>query len=532
MVQGDGPVGLAHALLRTCEFERRETGIARLAGRDWIAADARLAARVPDLGRAALRRSARIRNARGARLARVSRRRAGRLAGLAVRLHSDSDSAACVAGSGFVSGFTAIVNRNGAPVDRQLIRETARRMAFRGPDGLMVHGDGPVGLAHALLRTGEFERPETGIASLAGRYWIAADARLDAREELGESLGLDVWRLRATSDAELILQLYAARGEDGLDALVGDFAFALWDAQRQQLVCARDAFGVKPCFYASVGDAVIVSNTLPCLLAHPDVADDVDESVVADFLITRENPALDKTFFRNVRRLPPAHRLKASKDSVRVERYWTLPDGDDVRYRRSREYVEHFTELLRRAVSDRLPERGAAVSMSGGMDSSSVAAMCKEVLAERCVPKRGLFACTAVYERSIPDEEGYYAALVGEALGIPVHYFPLDDYELFGTLDRGSATAVEPVIDPLESDGVLFDFAARRTRVMLTGHGGDPAFRFDPFYLLGLLRRGRALRVASESLRHLFSFGRPPSVGPSGAAGSARPIPLPATPSG
>jgi asparagine synthase (glutamine-hydrolysing) len=412
-----------------------------------------------------------------------------------------------------VSGFTAIVNRNGAPVDRQLIRETARRMAFRGPDGLMVHGDGPVGLAHALLRTGEFERPETGIASLAGRYWIAADARLDAREELGESLGLDVWRLRATSDAELILQLYAARGEDGLDALVGDFAFALWDAQRQQLVCARDAFGVKPCFYASVGDAVIVSNTLPCLLAHPDVADDVDESVVADFLITRENPALDKTFFRNVRRLPPAHRLKASKDSVRVERYWTLPDGDDVRYRRSREYVEHFTELLRRAVSDRLPERGAAVSMSGGMDSSSVAAMCKEVLAERCVPKRGLFACTAVYERSIPDEEGYYAALVGEALGIPVHYFPLDDYELFGTLDRGSATAVEPVIDPLESDGVLFDFAARRTRVMLTGHGGDPAFRFDPFYLLGLLRRGRALRVASESLRHLFSFGRPPSVG-------------------
>ncbi|UCE84704.1 MAG: asparagine synthetase B, partial [Deltaproteobacteria bacterium] len=392
------------------------------------------------------------------------------------------------------------------------IREMARRMAFRGPDGLMVHGDGPVGFAHALLRTGESARLETGIASLGGRYWIAGDVRLDAREALGEGLGLDVWRLRATSDAELILRLYAARGEEGLASLVGDFAFALWDAQRQRLVCARDPFGVKPCFYASIGDAVVVSNTLACVLAHPDVDDDVDEGVIADFLITRENPALDKTFFHSVRRLPPAHRLHASKDSVRVERYWTLCAAP-LRYRRGREYVEHFTELLRSAVSDRLPERGAAVSMSGGMDSSSVAAMAKEVLSARCVPKRGLFACTAVYERLIPDEEGRYAALVGEELGIPVHSFALDDHELFATLDRGPASAPEPLMDPLESEALLFDFAARRTRVMLTGQGGDPALRFDPFYLPGLLRRGRALRVASESLRHLFTFGRPPSVG-------------------
>ena len=90
---------------------------------------------------------------------------------------------------------------------------------------------------------------------------------------------------QAAPDSELILHAYAAWGEACVQHLRGDFAFAIWDARRKVLFCARDHFGVKPFYYAELDGVFIFSNTLDCVRLHPDVSGELNESAVADFLL-------------------------------------------------------------------------------------------------------------------------------------------------------------------------------------------------------------------------------------------------------
>jgi len=141
-----------------------------------------------------------------------------------------------------LSGIAGLLHLDGAPVDRQLLRRMTELLAFRGPHAQQVWAEGPVGFGHALLRTtGEAER-EQQPTSLDGDVWVTADARVDARAELVEKLkakgrGGPPVSARAT-DAELILHAYHAWGEDSVEHLLGDYAFAIWDAPRRRLFCA------------------------------------------------------------------------------------------------------------------------------------------------------------------------------------------------------------------------------------------------------------------------------------------------------
>jgi len=104
-----------------------------------------------------------------------------------------------------------------------------------------------------MLRTTIEQAQEKQPLSLDS-LWITADARVDGRAELIEKLsgkGLEV--SKNTPDAELLLKAYQVWGPDGVKHLLGDFAFAIWDGQKQRLFCARDHFGVKPFYYARVG---------------------------------------------------------------------------------------------------------------------------------------------------------------------------------------------------------------------------------------------------------------------------------------
>ncbi len=146
-----------------------------------------------------------------------------------------------------MSGFVCILHRDGAPIERALLQSLTDFLSYRGPDARESWIDGSIGMGHALLRTTHESKSERQPASLEGRYWIVADARLDAREQLIVELHRAKRDVRANaSDCELILQAYAAWGTLCIDRLTGDFSFAVWDAGHKQLFCARDHFGIKP----------------------------------------------------------------------------------------------------------------------------------------------------------------------------------------------------------------------------------------------------------------------------------------------
>jgi asparagine synthase (glutamine-hydrolysing) len=404
-----------------------------------------------------------------------------------------------------VSGIVGIFHRDGAPAGQPLLRALTHFLAYRGPDGHDAWADGPVGFGHTLLRTGPASVSERQPMSLEGRYWIVADARLDSHAELEAEL--DSAERQVPNDAgdpELILHAYAAWGEDCVRHLRGDFAFAIWDARRRMLFCARDHFGIKPFFYADLGGTFLFSNTLDCLRLHPGVSEELNEAAIADFLLFGLNCDVATTTFRDIQRLPAAHFLTASPEGVRMERYWSAPTDGRIRYRRNEDYVEHFLLLLGAAVSDRIRADRAGILLSGGMDSSSVAAVAREAAEAHGKPE--LRAYTFSLEELIPDQEGSLARQVAEFLEIPIRVIQMKKSEAFDRWDQPEIAPSEPVEDPFlapyydEYKGI-----ARECRVALSGEGSDNLLYFQMWpYMRELLRNrewGRALAEGSHFLR-------------------------------
>src|SRR5438874_2581685 len=152
-----------------------------------------------------------------------------------------------------MSGMTGIFNRDGAPVDRDLLSRMTAYMGFRGPDAQEIRTSGGIGFGHTLLRT-TWESETENQPYVLEDVWITADARIDAREDLIRHLqAAGRHPSQNASDPELILHSYHAWSEQCLDRLLGDFSFAIWDQRARRLFCARDHFGIKRFYYSLSG---------------------------------------------------------------------------------------------------------------------------------------------------------------------------------------------------------------------------------------------------------------------------------------
>jgi asparagine synthase (glutamine-hydrolysing) len=412
-----------------------------------------------------------------------------------------------------MSGIVGLLNLDGAPVDRDLLRGMTEFMAFRGPDAQESWVDGAVGFGHAMLRTTFEQERERQPCSLDGEVWITADARIDGRSELKQKLAARGRAdLKAATDVELILHAYHAWGRDCVAHLLGDFAFAIWDGRERALFCARDHFGVKPFYYSQIGGSFVFSNTLNAVRLHPQVSADLNELAIADFLLFGYNQEPYTSTFAAIRRLPPAHTLLVQDGEIETRRYWTLPIEETVYYKRPEEYVERFQELFWQAVDDRLRTDSVGVFMSGGLDSTAVAAAAKELLSRR-QPNHDLRAYTVVYDHLIPDEERYWSGLAANHLDIPIHHLAADEYEPWQGWDRPEQAYPEPMDTPFGAIAAdQYREVVLHHRVALTGYGGDPAFYPSQAYFVDLVRQFRFERVLSDAGRYFLAHRRLPPL--------------------
>ena len=361
-----------------------------------------------------------------------------------------------------MSGIVGIVNFDGAGIDRDLLQRLTESMTFRGPDAQEIRIEGPAGFGHTMLRTTWEAETEKQPLSLDGKIWLTGDIRIDGRDELIAKLGKTF--TTPPNDAELVLLAYDAWKENCVAHLIGDFAFAIWNATARTLFCARDHFGVKPFYYARAGNTFIFSNTLNTLRLHPSLSDALNETAIADYLVFGLNQDLETTTFRDIHRLPGAHTLCVSPDSTIKRRYWT-PAAHDT----AKASVERFRDLLTTATSDRLRTNRVSVSMSGGLDSTSLAAVAVDLLRER--PGSSVTACTNVYDTLFHDEERRYSSIAAEFLDIPITHLAVDRHSLF----ESDLNQPEPfLLSPLAAQfNGLMRQLARDSRVALTGYDGD-----------------------------------------------------------
>jgi len=366
--------------------------------------------------------------------------------------------------------------------------------------------DGPISLGHTQLRTTREACDEKQPANLNGRFWITADARLDGRSALLDDLRESRSAVSSGSpDSELILHAYAAWGTRCAERLRGDFSFAIWDAQNKHLFCARDHFGIKPFYYAQIGGLFLFSNTLNCLRLHPAVSAELNDAAIGDFLLFGLNCDNATTSFRDIQRLPPAHWLSISPAGFQLKRYWTPPVDGRIRYARPEEYVEHFQSILEVAVADRLRTERVGILLSGGLDSSAVAAVAKDISTKGALGTK-IRGYTHVFESLIPDREGEYAREVGEFLGVPLKFIAGDETQLFEGWDDPEFALPEPEEDPLYAD---FVHSCRNIsadcRVVLSGEGADNLMEFQMWPYAGdLLRRREWQRLVTELSNYVW----------------------------
>ena len=412
-----------------------------------------------------------------------------------------------------MSGIAGVLHLDGSPVDARLFGRMIDRLQFRGP---RTHSTQPcpfIALGHARLQLNDDETQDPlQPFTLDGREWVVADGRIDGRGDLVAQLAAVDPVPPDAGDVELILRAYRAWGENCIEHLLGDFVFAIWDGPERRLFVARDQLGVKPLYYAEVGRTIVFSNSLDCVRAHPGVSRELNDSAIADFLLFGANQSFDTTSFRDIRRLAPAHALSWSPTASSCRRYWTLPVDEPLVGKRASEYTDRFLELLRASVSDRLRTRRVGVLMSGGLDSTTLAAIAQEIARDRRDGTE-VHAVTSIYERLIPDTERPYASLVARHLNIPIHFDVRDDEPSVADWNRVTVHTPEPVDNPpaFLAGTQFLTKMSEHARVFLYGEGPDNALKYEwrPF-LAYLARRRRIGALIGAVLSDLVMHPRVP----------------------
>lgn len=248
-------------------------------------------------------------------------------------------------------------------------------MLHRGPDDEGFWTEGPVGLGHRRLSIIDLSPAgRQPMSNEDGSLRLVFNGEIYNFPELRQSCLDRGHRFHSHTDSEVLLHLYEDFGDAMLDRLNGMFAFALWDQRRRRLLLAVDRLGKKPLRYSQGPWGLAFASEVPPLLALPEVSRDVDERALWHYLTLGYIPA-PMTGFREVHKLPAAHRMIYENGTVRLERYWQL-DFSSKREQPEEAWHEEILALLEDAVKIRMiSDVPLGAFLSGGVDSSAIVAL-------------------------------------------------------------------------------------------------------------------------------------------------------------
>lgn len=366
----------------------------------------------------------------------------------------------------------ALSSRSRRELDVRVLERMRDVITHRGPDDAGVYVDGRVGLGHRRLSIVDVASGHQPMPNEDGALQVTYNGEIynhaDYREEL-ESAG-HVYRTHC--DTETILHLYEEHGPSCVEHLRGMFAFAIWDARRKELFIARDRLGVKPLYYVHADDgSLYFASEIKALLEAGAVRPELNYAALPDYLANHATSG-EETLFRGVRRLMPGHWMLWRDGELKIERYWDVHfshDGEaNGAYKTDDEYVAEWSELFRESVRLRLmADVPLGMFLSGGIDSSAIAAVMSRMVAEPIKTFSVAFA-----EREANELE--YARVVAEAFKTDHHEIVVSPEEFFGALPQLVWHEDEPLAHP---SSVALNFvsrlAARHVKVVLTGEGSD-----------------------------------------------------------
>ena len=363
-------------------------------------------------------------------------------------------------------------------VDGELLRRMCASIVHRGPDDEGYHAAGPAGLCMRRLEVIDLAGGHQPMCNEDGTLWIVFNGEIYNYRGLRQQLVSRGHTLKSASDTEVILHLFEEKGVECVEELQGMFALAIWDTRERSLFLARDPVGKKPLYYALTAEGLTFGSELPSLLCDRAVDDSLDHKAIDEYLSYLFVPH-PRTIYRGAKKLPPGSWALYSDGAFEHQRYWSV-DYEPRDEENQADLEDTLDGLLRRAVEKRLvADVPLGAFLSGGLDSSLIVALMKEISGE------SIRTVSVGFEDSSYDEL-QYARQVASQLGTE-HSEVRVTYDAQQVLPSMLRHFGEPFAD---SSAIPMYQLSRATRehvtVALSGDGADEVF--------GGYRRYRARR--------------------------------------
>src|SRR6059058_45804 len=348
-------------------------------------------------------------------------------------------------------------------------------MTHRGPDdaGELIFDDARGGFGFRRLSI--IDLSEAGHQPMHGctdRVWLVFNGEIYNHAQLRVGLEQRGHVYASRTDSETILHLYEERGLDFVDEIEGDYAIALWDADREQLVLARDRAGVKPLYYYHQNGLFIFASEIKAILQHPAVTAEVNEEALYHYLTFVTTPA-PQTLFRGVQKLPAGHMLVIDRSGkARISQYWDALPSASPKLTES-EHEANILKLLRDSIKKRMmADVPFGVFLSGGVDSSANVALMSELMT------RPVRTFTVGFHDCEELNELESARAISKRFGTDHHEVMIGREEMQRFLPELVFHQDEPIADPVCVPLYYVSKLARDTGtiVVQVGEGSDEIF--------------------------------------------------------
>ena len=387
-----------------------------------------------------------------------------------------------------------------------------------GPHDERRWSDGFIAMGRRLYRIlpeDRFDRQP--LHSADGGLVLVADLRLDNREDLYEALGLAGAEAARLCDAAVLLHALERWGEEAVERIVGDFAFALWDRRARRLMLACDFLGHRPLHYHSAGKFLAFATMPKGLHALAEIPYAADAQAIAEFL-TGLPEAEGRSFFRHVSSVEPGHVLTITADGQRSRRFWN-PDRQALARPPGEDFVEGLRHHLDEATRARLRGTGGRVAseLSGGWDSGAVTATAARLLAPEggtvtaftAVPREGYGG--AAPDRRIADEGPLAAATAALHPNVDHVLIRAGHVSPVANLDRYFHLFDRPYLNLCNGTwgaAINESCRARQLSVLLSGQMGNMTISYPGTELLPeLVRSGKWIALARTGAQLVAKSG-------------------------
>lgn len=355
--------------------------------------------------------------------------------------------------------------------DRVVLKRMTDTIVHRGPDDDGYYADGKINLGMRRLSIIDVTTGQQPIHNEDKKLWTIFNGEIYNFQELRKDLeGKGHQFYTDHSDTEVIVHLYEEYGRDFAHRINGMFALALWDRTESKLLLIRDRMGVKPLFYALVGDKLIFGSEIKAILQHPAYQRGVNYEAVYHYFTLKNIPA-PMTAFAGIHSLLPGERLVFSKGQISKDRWWTIrfqemedPDEEGIQ-RKILELLEDATKL--RMISD-VP---FGAYLSGGVDSSVIVALMTRY------SQQSVKTFTLGYEDELKNKEAdiYHARKVSQAFRTDHHEYIMSWRELLEDIDDVIAAFDQPFSGTI-STFFLSKLITKHVKVALSGDAADELF--------------------------------------------------------